>query len=411
MKNIGLILAFVLNIIILGSCGETIPVQPEWSIQSIQTVNIRPEIKSLLNGVYETTFGSDIAGEKVILKFSTNYLSLYFSRDNYHAFLKGGIVDSNLYFYGYFRNVQSYDAFQYITLEIKAGQGAADLIRTGKLPENLVFEGAINSDPNKLNKSFSIRLKSPLKNDTGFMVVGHRCGGANDDCFTVPESSLEMARLSEAYGNVGIEFDPRLTKDGVLIVYHDDNFAPRLVNSEFCFGPVENYNFSHIRTFCKLKNGENIPTMREMLDVVLNETNIHLVWLDTKYPALINHLIPLQKEYNDKAKAKNRDLTIYIGLPTQESIDAYLEHPEHVNSPSICQLSIDNVKKTGAKIWSPRWTLGTMKGDIEQMHSLGVKTIFWTVNDHDVMDKILESGADGLLTDYPPIITYKYYAK
>ncbi len=41
------------------------------------------------------------------------------------------------------------------------------------------------------------------------------------------------------------------------------------------------------------------------------------------------------------------------------------------------------------------------KGIVREIHSIGVKVIAWTVNDTETMEKLLEIGVDGIVTDRP----------
>lgn len=56
----------------------------------------------------------------------------------------------------------------------------------------------------------------------------------------------------------------------------------------------------------------------------------------------------------------------------------------------------------GADIWSPNFNEAT-PGRIEEAHELGLLVIPWTVNDPDDMTALLDSGADGLITDRPDV--------
>lgn len=60
------------------------------------------------------------------------------------------------------------------------------------------------------------------------------------------------------------------------------------------------------------------------------------------------------------------------------------------------------VKAAGGKVWSPYY------GDVDaakiaEAHALGIAVVVWTVNDPEQMKRMVEMGADGLITDRPDI--------
>ncbi|GAA2904095.1 hypothetical protein GCM10020220_111620 [Nonomuraea rubra] len=38
---------------------------------------------------------------------------------------------------------------------------------------------------------------------------------------------------------------------------------------------------------------------------------------------------------------------------------------------------------------------------VDRAHALGIKVIPWTVDDEATMNKLIDDGIDGLITDYP----------
>jgi glycerophosphoryl diester phosphodiesterase len=61
------------------------------------------------------------------------------------------------------------------------------------------------------------------------------------------------------------------------------------------------------------------------------------------------------------------------------------------------------VKAAGGKAWSP------FAGDLDaamvaEAHGLGLTVIPWTVNDPAAMDRLIEAGVDGLITDRPDLL-------
>lgn len=104
-------------------------------------------------------------------------------------------------------------------------------------------------------KNFDWLLKTP---------IAHR--GLHDD--KISENSLSA--YSEAISNgYNIELDVRLTRDGVVIVYHDDDFQ-RLINMQ---DRVLDLDYKSIQKL-RLPNGEIIPTLKEVLDFVNCKTGL-----------------------------------------------------------------------------------------------------------------------------------------
>ncbi|MEO1626279.1 MAG: glycerophosphodiester phosphodiesterase family protein, partial [Bacteroidota bacterium] len=54
-------------------------------------------------------------------------------------------------------------------------------------------------------------------------------------------------------------------------------------------------------------------------------------------------------------------------------------------------------------IYSPHWGL-LNDTIIQHLHDKGIRVIPWTVNDPQVMKRLVEQGVDGIITDYPNLI-------
>lgn len=96
------------------------------------------------------------------------------------------------------------------------------------------------------------------------MVYAHRGASAY-----APENTLPAFRLAEEQGADGIELDVHLTKDGELVVIHDEKLD-RTTNG---VGLVRDYTLAELKRFCA-DNGMpgfadvRIPTLREVLEQV-----------------------------------------------------------------------------------------------------------------------------------------------
>lgn len=98
-------------------------------------------------------------------------------------------------------------------------------------------------------------------------VIGHRGAAAH-----APENTLASFRKAAALGTRMVEFDVKLTRDGVPIVMHDD-MVDRTTDGT---GAVRDMTFDRIRTldaggwFGPAFAGERVPTLEETLRLCLD---------------------------------------------------------------------------------------------------------------------------------------------
>jgi glycerophosphoryl diester phosphodiesterase len=136
------------------------------------------------------------------------------------------------------------------------------------------------------------------------------------------------------------------------------------------------------------------------------------VWLDTKYAGPLNRLQAIQKEYIAKAAAAGRNVHILIGLPGEDQVNEFLKLPDYSNTPSLCELSIDDVKKCNSKVWAPRFTEGTQNDKVEEVHALGKQAFVWTLDVPEFISDYINNGKfDGILSNFPSCVAYYYYVR
>ncbi|MBS9371817.1 glycerophosphodiester phosphodiesterase [Rhodococcus sp. B50] len=100
-----------------------------------------------------------------------------------------------------------------------------------------------------------------------YHVVGHR--GAKD---LSPENTIESFLLAEEIGVHELEFDVRLSSDGVPIVVHDATLDRTAADpSGHGLGPVAELPYERIRAV-DVGEGRHVPTLTEVLDA----TNVFL---------------------------------------------------------------------------------------------------------------------------------------
>lgn len=97
-----------------------------------------------------------------------------------------------------------------------------------------------------------------------FEGVAHR--GLHDK-ETITENSLASFKKAISL-NLPFEFDVHLSKDNEVIVIHDSE-TKRVTDKE---GVVEELTLKEIKDNYRLKNGETIPTLKEVIEINNNET-------------------------------------------------------------------------------------------------------------------------------------------
>ena len=118
-----------------------------------------------------------------------------------------------------------------------------------------------------MSKLILMLLISSMAYSTEF--IAHR-----GDSHNHLENSLVAFRSAIEMG-VGIEIDIRHTQDGKPIVMHDETLARTGIGDRCLLDtPIPQLTLHQIRTHCRLKNGESIPLLEDVLRLV---NNIYLI--------------------------------------------------------------------------------------------------------------------------------------
>ncbi|PWK21871.1 glycerophosphoryl diester phosphodiesterase [Arcicella aurantiaca] len=392
-----------------------------------ETVNITPPIsdgqslsaisKQKLEGIYKVTKGRAVFGDTLILKWNNqNNLSIFGGINGLYAVTKGVKKDSSIYVYGYWRYALNSETGGF-NLQLNPSDGSNVILsqNQARVP-NLIIKGSYGFGNNSAKEEFEMVYVRPfskkvLKDD--FKILAHRSGGRTSDLLSISENTLEMIGFTENFGSTGIEIDVRLTKDNVPVLYHDEDINIRLTKKSPFNGPIADYTFAEISRFIRLVNGEKIPTLEDALLKVVDSTSLNVVWLDMKsVNNAMAKVIPIQQKMLERAKQKNRDLSIYIGLPEQQVLDFFKTYPNYQTVPSLCELTVDDVTNINAQVWAPRWTLGLLTPEVNTMHAQNRKVFCWTLDNEAFIKKYVREGDfDGILTNYPTIVAYYHYLR
>lgn len=189
-----------------------------------------------------------------------------------------------------------------------------------------------------------------------------------------PENTLlAFRKAAELEGITGIEFDVQLTKDGEIVVIHDEK-VDRTTDGT---GNVRDYTLNELKQLTISGDGEvhSIPTLRETFEMLAPycknkglRLNIELKNSIIRYEGMEQKVIDMVSEFNLE------DYVVYssfnhdsIGLVKQIKADAevaYLAGDYH--------RCMDGIRKYGGMTIHPaQWGMPVNKGDVEDIRNAG----------------------------------------
>ena len=231
------------------------------------------------------------------------------------------------------------------------------------------------------------------------LVWGHR--GASG---YAPENTLEAFALAAHMGADGVELDVQLTKDGEVVVIHDE-FIDRTCDGH---GLVKDYTLAELRKFNFNKTHADkyahadIPTLREVCELLAPTKltiNIELKTGAIRYPGMVDKCLAITKECG------MADRILYSSFYHPSLMEVKEKSPE----TPIAFLLADGLMEPesyclqygGVAIHPDMWVLEAPV--VADCHRAGVKCNVWTVNDRADMERLTKWGVDALITNFPDI--------
>lgn len=402
---------FGLLLLIYGCTKDyDVPVPSPGSDFMADTRSLEQSSRLLMEGVYRVTSGSDKFGETMIVKWNRSGV-LFANNNGKHFIMDAGYLDSVVFLQGYWRDGYS-DATGLCNMYVSKSEGGTRIV-TGEGDQQIIIRGAYGEENGLPDQVLTLEYMRPFSDkvkSSNFYILGHRCGGRNSDRLPVSENSIAMVSYTERLGTTGVEMDPRLSSDGVPFIYHDGDINTRLTQKGPLSGDVSAYTWFQLSNLVRLIHGERIPSVEEILTYVVDSTDLRFVYLDMKSAEAVPVVIPIQLKAIQRAKDKGRDVLIVMGIPTTDVLEAVMAYPDYQNVPTLCELTVDDVRMVNARVWAPRWTLGTQNDLVQQMHSEGRLAACWTIDNPAWIEDYLDNGEfDGLLTNYPYVVAYYHY--
>ena len=221
----------------------------------------------------------------------------------------------------------------------------------------------------------------------------------------LPENTLEAFSKAIEMGADCIELDVHLTKDGEIVVAHDE----RLERVSDGKGYINDHTLAELKTlnFSKPVSGSpvcRIPTMAEVFSLVKPSAltlNIELKTTERLYPGLPQKITALAGEYSMSDRVLYSSFNHY-SLREIKKIDP------KAKIGLLYQLGLVDpwvyAKYAGADAIHPHfYIIASLPETVERCHENGVMVNVWTVDDPETVKLMIKCGVDGIISNRPDV--------
>jgi len=235
-------------------------------------------------------------------------------------------------------------------------------------------------------------------------VIGHR--GAPSQA---PENTiLSFVRAIEA-GADFIEMDARRTKDGALVILHDDTLD-RTTDSG---GRVSEFALNELRGldagswYSPVFKGAKIPTLEEVLDIAKGRISVAV---EVKVPGIERGIVSILRRHhmihdsmilaggNDQVARNIRTVEPYASIQGDMTLSGCTPDKEELEA------SIDKLLSSSVNIASVHKRSLAPKELVRLCHRRGLLVNAWPINETCEILKCLELGVDFLTTDNSELV-------
>ncbi|MEW9501108.1 glycerophosphodiester phosphodiesterase [Jeotgalibacillus marinus] len=231
----------------------------------------------------------------------------------------------------------------------------------------------------------------------GMITVAHR-GAAN----FAPENTMSSFQKGLDLGADFIEGDVHLSKDGELIVIHDES-VDRTTNGK---GLVKNFTLDELKkldagtSFHSDFEGEAIITLNELLEEFYGKIGILIeIKNPSLYPGIEEKVVEILDQYNDlqsivvqsfsehalkKIHELNPKLQIAVLIETSTTPISSKKLNDLTSFATYINFNISNLNKRM----------------VDEIHQREGKVLVWSKTDPKLIQKAFRYGVDGIITDF-----------
>ena len=230
---------------------------------------------------------------------------------------------------------------------------------------------------------------------SGFTVVGHR-----GDPIKYPEETIQADNSAFNSGADYVELDLQLSKDGVLVISHDDD----LYRVTHTHAIVSQNDFKTLKQL-KYDNGEHVMSLDELFKHYKNRPNTKFV-LETK----IDHSINPSYELEDKIAQVVKEYHMENRIMIHSFSAASLFHLRELMPHAYLILIVGSLRRINFSIL-PQVNAVNASSDIVQehpflihwLHKLHKQLYVWAEMDESpaLWHWLINRNVDGVVTNFP----------
>ena len=211
------------------------------------------------------------------------------------------------------------------------------------------------------------------------LIIGHR--GAP---VVALENTLPAFQAAIAAGADGIEFDVRLSSDGVPVIIHDDT----LTRTHGVRRRVADLTVDELRSF-------GVPSLRELFELMGGNSLLLCLELKSREPELAGLCCRMVREFefDERVIVECFDLNVLRHVDLRK---AALFEPRMQTEQSV----IDRSLAVGATVLALHHRMAK-PSLVEKAKLAGLRVVIWTVDDQSWIVRARELGIEALITNDP----------
>ena len=219
-----------------------------------------------------------------------------------------------------------------------------------------------------------------------------------------PENTMLAFQKALDAGADGIEFDVHLSKDGELVIIHDE-LLDRTTNAA---GLVQDRTLRELREldasadFPGVYGKNQIPTLEEYFELIRGKnilTNIEIKTGVIWYPGIEKKVLDVVDRFGRRKDTIISSFNHFSILRMKELapdiVCGFLEESRIIGPAAYCA-------KHKVECWHPL-CYDMTEDVVRELREQNIQINAWTVNHREDMEDMLRKGIDGVITNFPDL--------